>query len=476
MNDIALKMIRTLCDLRGLLVKADARGNSKMHSPAIDNPRRRHRGGAICFAFLASVGLLNASVVRAENFALLIGVGEFPRVKDVRINLPGIDIDLDRMQEIVINLGVPQENITRLFNESATLQNVVSAMRDHARRLEIDDRLYLYFSTHGGQITNLDDDPEVDGFDEFLVFHDLNVLLERDAPADARAPELEGVLLDDDLGDLLADIQATTIVVIDACSSATANKTLDLNKPQTDDTLQVSGKFISAGWMKKIGNRIAGRKRQPYETEPRDNLVVLAASQDRQDALATRQGSVFTNALHKALGQVPLTAVTPFCLHHFAYKEIKRQEYIQSPFFSGQYRIANQSLHDLNVSTLAAFNNCLGGEKLRVTKRKTNRFLGSQWQVEFEHVKEGYLFGYIESPQGISRVDFSQNRYAIGFHEIDSEGLEPEEATRSSWGAGLLVASVEDLKVLKKIDFRRTGWANQFNIHYRKISSRHSEF
>ena len=148
---------------------------------------------------------------------------------------------------------------------------------------------------------------------------------------------------------------------------------------------------------------------------------------------------------------------------------------MQSPSFSGQYRLANQSLHDLAVPALAAFNDCLGGGKMPVTKRITNRPLGSQWQVEFDNIRAGYLLGYIDSQQGFSRARFSQDRYATGLQQVEVDTVPPTDTADDSWQAGLLIANVEDSGILEKIDFDRADWANQFNVHYKKISSTYSE-
>ncbi len=470
--------MRKLLGLNGLLPRVVGRGQSVVCEHNSDTPYRRRLGGALCAVVVASVGLFASAVARADNYALLIGVGEFPRVRDVKINLPGIDVDLDNMQQMVMQLGVPRKNITRLFNASATLDRVTDALREHAQRLTKDDRLYLYFTTHGGQITNFNNDAEADGYDEFLVFHDLNMLVTRDPETDADVHKLEGVMLDDDLGVLLADIKATTIAIIDACSSATATKSLNFGQPKKADTLKATGKFISAGWMKKVGNRFSGEKRQPYDIPVRDNLVVLAASQDRQEALASEKGSVFTNALISALDHVPEHAVTPFCLHHYAYRDIKqrREKILQDPAFSGKFTISNQSLHDAPLSALAAFNHCLGGEMIRVTKRKAKHLLGTRWRLEFQNAKESYLFGYVESARGIERVYFDDKRlYTQGVQQVKAVGVAPELSATGPWGAGLLIANVDDQTILPELDFAHEDWANKLNVHHKKISSMYSE-
>lgn len=451
-------------------------------TPALTRSRRaptipgRCGWRAACAAVLAGAGLLAADVTRADNYALLIGVGEFPRVQDSAINLPGIDVDLDKMQQMVTRLGVPQKNITRLFNAGATLGHVTQALRDHARRLDADDRLYLYMTTHGGQITNFSDDPEADGLDEFLVFHDLKMVPEPDPDTDA-TQTLEGVLLDDDLGLLLADIKATTIAIIDACSSATATKALNLS--QATDTLTATGKFLSTWWMRKPGKRAVGVERGPYDIDARDNLVVLAASQDKQEAGASEDGSAYTNALFDALKQLPASAQTPFCLHHHAYREMKRlpENYFQDPALSGPFGIANRSLHDHPTTALAAFNQCLGGARLQLTKRKLERKHRSDWQLEFNNRKDAYLLGYIESERGMVRVKFSHTqRYAPGPLQLNASGIAADNSGAESLGAGLLIAHTDDSSMLQAIDFNRADWANQLNRHYLKLSSSYSEF
>ena len=286
--------------------------------------------------------LLMSWSARAENFALLVGVGEFPQIDQGSINLPGIDIDLRNMADMMERLGVPARNIQQLYNRTATRAAVVNALQQMASRLKPTDRLYVYVSTHGGQITNIGGDYEEDDLDEFLAFSDLQHVPQKSSSEAAH--QVRGILLDDDFGHLLANIKATTIVIIDACASGTVTKGLgDL----LSGKISRAGKFISAGWMRQ-GKAFVGRAAQPkehFDTPNRDNLIVMAASQDNEESLATPTGSHYTNALIASV-EASNAVLTPYCLHRTVQLELAKnpRNAARTPEFEGGFGLANRLL------------------------------------------------------------------------------------------------------------------------------------
>lgn len=310
--------------------------------------------GRLLFVLLLSL----ASALRpvfAERYALLIGVGEFP-AQGTDISLPGIDKDLQMMRELMLKLEVPPGNITQLHNAQATTVAVVRHLIKAAGQLTHNDQLFLYISTHGGQIKNTGDDHEADGFDEFLAFYDLETV-----PDATTTNELDliGILRDDDFGRLLAGIRAKTTLIIDSCASASAHKSLVLNGTQK---LKAVGKFLTASWLRSADAVLTNGEEKPrYDTAP--NLLVMAAAQDYQEAAATDTGSSYTTALSQVWDKLPVK--TAFCWHKFAYSYVREVvRHPQKPELTGAFNAANQSLiaTDKTLTAIENFNQCFDVE------------------------------------------------------------------------------------------------------------------
>jgi len=408
----------------------------------------------------------------AENFALLIGVGEFPKIEEGAINLPGIDIDLKNMTSMMHQLAVPAENIKQLYNRSASKVAVVNALQQMASQLTADDRLYVYFSTHGGQIKNLGGDIEVDGFDEFLAFSDLETLVQRDLSTDEESRTLDGILLDDELARLLSDINATTVVIIDACASATATKGLG-GLLAGGDKLRAIGKFISAGWMRKAQqvDDKAVTARERFDTPVRDNLIVMAAAQDHQDAAATAAGSRYTSALVSAVKKADSSAqLTPYCLHRVAHLDItSNPRYaFQVPEFAGRFELSNIPLRgSIASSSLEQFNQCLDGTSLLVRTDERGSNAESSWRTQIINQREGYLQVYIEDSSGIRRLQIAGERngprligpaprYLPSATAMWQPGHGPE-------GINFLMMNFADVNDAERVDLTVPGWANLLN-------------
>ena len=232
--------------------------------------------------------LLAAGSVHAADRALLIGVGKY-RVESA--NLPGIDLDIGIMQEVAESLGFPSEGIRTITDEAATLDGVRSAIRDWlVQGTQPGDRVLLYYSGHGTQLPD-DNGDEDDGLDEALTMHDLG-RVQRDGRV-----TLGGVLLDDELAQLLAAIPSRNVLVlVDACHSGTATRSSPLGSQRLG---------VSEGMPKVFRDpQVATRALlvQPVAKEAAGgNHIAITAAADREQSIATARGSVFTLGLHEAL-------------------------------------------------------------------------------------------------------------------------------------------------------------------------------
>ncbi|HMW30122.1 caspase family protein [Plasticicumulans sp.] len=239
---------------------------------------------------------LAATDAMAEDRALLIGVGRF---QSPQINpLPGIDLDIDLMRSTATMLGYrPQV----LLNEQASLAGIEQALKTWL----IDgtgpqDRVLIYFSGHGTQIPD-DNGDEDDQADEVLVPYDL-----LPSQQDGRI-ELVNGLVDDRLGALIAAIPSREVLVlIDACHSGTATKSVLPARSYGSDVMAVAKLFSYPGMpvarSKGFSNRgIMVESRPNTATGAGPNYVSLTAARDDQRALATPKGSMFTLGLLEAI-------------------------------------------------------------------------------------------------------------------------------------------------------------------------------
>ena len=102
-----------------------------------------------------------------------------------------------------------------LKGDQATRESIWKAFRETAKRVRSGDYLVFYFAGHGTQVPDRRPFDELDGLDEALCPYD----------ADDRG---EGLVLDDDLGLWLDDVEAGQVtVILDCCHSGTGTKAPD---------------------------------------------------------------------------------------------------------------------------------------------------------------------------------------------------------------------------------------------------------
>ena len=162
-----------------------------------------------------------AFTLQATNYALVIGIGNYP---DVDYGWPRIhgNNDISIVCEMLAVNGFQKENITTLCDSQATYDAILSAFADLESKLSKDDVVYIQFSGHGQRITDLNGD-EFDKFDEAWVPYD----------ALQEATEYyngEKHLIDDQINKLLKGLRkkigkkGKIVAVTDACHSGTATR------------------------------------------------------------------------------------------------------------------------------------------------------------------------------------------------------------------------------------------------------------
>lgn len=241
---------------------------------------------------LMSIALVSAA--RGEDRALLIGVGRYAHFDD---KLNGVDLDLDMMLETAQLMGFHKHGIKILEHEHATSDNVYNTFENWLMEgLEPQDRVLIYFSGHGSQVPDENND-ETDNFDEVLLLYD-TTLTEKNGHQ-----SLNGVLHDDRFSTLLAKIKSRNILVIlDACHSGSATRSLPLiprSIPVKDAQVKY---FYYSPLLEAAGGSGRFDLSHPQNYSDGDvRYVAITACRDNEKTVATSQGSIFTLGLRQAV-------------------------------------------------------------------------------------------------------------------------------------------------------------------------------
>jgi hypothetical protein len=230
-------------------------------------------------AAVAILGAGHAGVSTAASRVLLIGVGKYQLPNN---DLPGIDLDVENMKHVASIMGFAPGEIRVLFDRQATYAGVKSALATWVREgVGPNDRVLIYFSGHGTRVP--DPRPAKAGdVDDALVLHDVKV-----AKTNGR-PTLANVLLGYEFGEALAAIPSKhVLVLVDACHSGTATRTLALGNRRLGEG---SGTVKYFNWPGAPTGHTRGFK-GPTGTE---NYAAVSAARDDEYAIATEHGGLFT--------------------------------------------------------------------------------------------------------------------------------------------------------------------------------------
>jgi hypothetical protein len=168
----------------------------------------------LLFIFLLLSGLANAQ----NKLALVIGIGDYPE-ESGWCKIHG-DNDISIVTEMLEVNGFEQVQI--LSNKAASKQGIMEALNNLAKKTSLDDVVYIHFSGHGQQITDLDGD-EPDGYDEAWIPYDAC----KDYSGKYKG---QNHIVDDELYDFLNQLRAKVgdkgkiIVVSDACHSGSGSR------------------------------------------------------------------------------------------------------------------------------------------------------------------------------------------------------------------------------------------------------------
>ena len=100
----------------------------------------------------AALLTLAAGAAQAANHALILWIGDYGRAD---LDLPGVDVDARHAREIAQLMGVPAQNLREVSNRALTRQNLAAELDALWRRIGDGDRVFVYYSGHGHQISGL---------------------------------------------------------------------------------------------------------------------------------------------------------------------------------------------------------------------------------------------------------------------------------------------------------------------------------
>lgn len=150
-----------------------------------------------------------------NKWALLIGINKYSLLAP-RYQLHGCINDSQLMDRTLQDVfGFPDGNIARLHNEQATREAILQAMHDLVERVKQDDTVVLYYSGHGSQMPDREND-EPDRKDETIVPHD-----------SGRHPYPNRDITDDEIYIWLLELTGKTpyvTLIFDCCNSGTITR------------------------------------------------------------------------------------------------------------------------------------------------------------------------------------------------------------------------------------------------------------
>ncbi len=232
--------------------------------------------------------------VAATKRALIIGIGDYPEVSGwAKING---DKDVPVVEDMLLCNGFGKHNIEELVNEQATREGIITAISHLTTQTQSGDIVYVHFSGHGQQITDIDGDEE-DGLDEAWIPYDARAVYQE------RIYEGENHILDDELFVWFSDIkrkigeQGNLIVVADACHSG------DGSRGDNDEGECIRGSFISdladasLIFVKKIMS--GSKSEQRVQSIPQGDIdwVFISACKDYQSNQEYKKAGSLTAAM-----------------------------------------------------------------------------------------------------------------------------------------------------------------------------------
>ena len=170
------------------------------------------------YAFVIGIIFLSMPITAQTRRALVIGLGEQQDKNWAKING---DKDVPYVQKMLKKAGYKE--IRTLLNEQATKARIVAAFKSLTGRCRSGDVVYIHFSGHGQQVTDVNGDEWPDSMDESWIPYDAYLTY-------GKKDKGEKHLIDDEINVLLTAIRnkvgnnGKILVVVDACHSGDSSR------------------------------------------------------------------------------------------------------------------------------------------------------------------------------------------------------------------------------------------------------------
>lgn len=160
---------------------------------------------------------LSTSALTAQSkYGLVIGIGDYPN--NSGWNKIHGDNDIKLIVDALVKKGFEHSNIITLKNSEAIKRNIISSIKSVTTRAQQGDCIFIHFSGHGQQATDLNAD-ESDDLDEAIIPYDAVKYYHKGIY------QGENHIFDDELNEHLFLLrkkvgkEGTILALIDACHS-----------------------------------------------------------------------------------------------------------------------------------------------------------------------------------------------------------------------------------------------------------------
>ena len=217
---------------------------------------------------------------KGRQIALVITVSKFQYFD----NLPANINDGKIIRETLINKGFLPENIY-WYNDTInaiTVKDVRTYLTIFKKKLKKQDRVLIYFSTHGQQLSDDNGDEEVDKLDEALVFFDSCM----EITCVQNKSKYNKHLRDDEFGIYLNSIKniigdnGSLISVVDACHSESFMR--------ASEQEEVKGGYLALRYLSidkvQVSSQEMPKAASLLETKDTSNVVLMSAARSNEPA------------------------------------------------------------------------------------------------------------------------------------------------------------------------------------------------
>jgi len=210
------------------------------------------------------------SNTKVRKDALVVGVGEY---KNNVQTLYGVEKDLKNINRFLHYINV--NSVTTLADRQATLNAVKREFYKyiHSKNNSKENIFIFYYSGHGVQVVDINGD-EADNKDEATALYDFQI---------DNHTITKGVLLDDELSNLLAQIKSKKILIFDKCHSGSSHRDYSPFVKSINGDYRLSSKFLKSINLKNSPKRLK-------------NFIIFSATKDNQRAEDSPEGGLFTKS------------------------------------------------------------------------------------------------------------------------------------------------------------------------------------